>query len=47
LLRKMDNPDAPAERLIMDWHFIARASAWIYNIRARQRARELSYFAKR
>lgn len=27
LLRKMDNPDAPAERLIMDWHFIARASA--------------------
>jgi LacI family transcriptional regulator, repressor for deo operon, udp, cdd, tsx, nupC, and nupG len=27
LLKKIDNPDAPAERVIMDWHFIARASA--------------------
>ncbi|PKE29422.1 cytochrome-c peroxidase [Rahnella sp. AA] len=27
LLRKIDNPEAPAERLMMDWHFIARASA--------------------
>lgn len=27
LLKKIDNPDAPADRVIMDWHFIARASA--------------------
>ncbi|RJT43433.1 LacI family DNA-binding transcriptional regulator [Rahnella woolbedingensis] len=27
LLRKIDNPQAPAERLMMDWRFIARASA--------------------
>lgn len=27
LLKKIDNPDAPAERLIMDWQFIVRASA--------------------
>jgi DNA-binding LacI/PurR family transcriptional regulator len=27
LLRKIDNPEAPAERLMMDWRFITRASA--------------------
>ncbi len=27
LLKKIDNPDAPTERIMMDWHFIARASA--------------------
>ena len=27
LLKKMDNPQAPAERLMMAWYFIARASA--------------------
>jgi LacI family repressor for deo operon, udp, cdd, tsx, nupC, and nupG len=27
LLRKIDDPGAPAERLMMDWHFIVRASA--------------------
>ncbi|WP_413732531.1 LacI family DNA-binding transcriptional regulator [Sodalis sp. RH20] len=27
LLKKIDNPDAPAERVMLNWHFIARASA--------------------
>jgi len=27
LLNKIDNPEAPAERIMMDWHYISRASA--------------------
>ena len=27
LIKKIDNPEARAERLMLDWHFIARASA--------------------
>lgn len=27
LLQKIDNPDATAERVMMDWRIIARASA--------------------
>lgn len=27
LLNKIDNPDAPAERIMMDWRYISRASA--------------------
>jgi DNA-binding LacI/PurR family transcriptional regulator len=27
LLNKIDNPDTPAERVMMDWRFIERASA--------------------
>lgn len=27
LLKKIDNPDAPAERVMMDWHVMVRASA--------------------
>ncbi|MBV6818031.1 LacI family transcriptional regulator [Rahnella sp. PD12R] len=27
LIKKIDNPESPAERLMMDWHFIVRASA--------------------
>ncbi|MGK9175693.1 LacI family DNA-binding transcriptional regulator [Yokenella regensburgei] len=27
LLNKIDNPQAPAERIMMDWHYISRASA--------------------
>ena len=27
LLNKIDNPDAPAERIMMDWQYISRASA--------------------
>jgi DNA-binding LacI/PurR family transcriptional regulator len=26
LLNKIDNPDAPTERVMMDWRFISRAS---------------------
>ena len=26
LLNKIDNPDAPTERVMMDWRFVARAS---------------------
>jgi DNA-binding LacI/PurR family transcriptional regulator len=27
LLNKIDNPEAPAERIMMDWQYISRASA--------------------
>jgi DNA-binding LacI/PurR family transcriptional regulator len=27
LLNKIDNPDAPAQRVMMDWHYISRLSA--------------------
>lgn len=27
LIKKIDNPEAPAERVMLDWHFISRASA--------------------
>lgn len=26
LLNKIDNPDAPTERVMLDWRFVARAS---------------------
>jgi len=26
LLKKIDQPDSPAERIMMDWHFVERAS---------------------
>jgi DNA-binding LacI/PurR family transcriptional regulator len=27
LLNKIDNPEAPAQRIMMDWQYVSRASA--------------------